>query len=37
MRKKVLSLCMVLALCLSLLPVTALAATPGGADNLCRQ
>ena len=30
MRKKVLSLCMTLVLCLSLLPATALAATPGG-------
>lgn len=30
MRKKIVSLCMALALCLSLLPVTALAATPNG-------
>ena len=30
MRKKIVSLCMALALCLSLLPATALAATPNG-------
>ncbi len=34
MRKKIVSLCMALALCLSLLPATALAATEGAPNNL---
>ena len=34
MRKKIVSLCMALALCLSLLPVTALAAAEGAPSQL---